>query len=45
MALREHGIDAVEEVKMAVLELDGTISVVPASSVSFRTRRKIRDQA
>lgn len=41
MALREHGIDAVEGVKLAVLELDGTISVVPASSISFRTRRKM----
>lgn len=42
MALREHGIDAVEGVKLAVLELDGSISVVPADSVIFRTRRRMR---
>ena len=29
MALREHGFDKVKEVKLAVLEGDGTISVVP----------------
>jgi uncharacterized membrane protein YcaP (DUF421 family) len=29
MALREHGFDDVSEVKLAVLEGDGTISVVP----------------
>ena len=30
MALREHGVASVADVKMAVLEADGSISVVPA---------------
>ena len=42
MALREHGMDSVEQVKLAVLELDGTISVVPIDSRTVRTRRRIR---
>jgi uncharacterized membrane protein YcaP (DUF421 family) len=42
MALREHGLASVEEVKMAVLELDGTISVVPTDSRTYRTRRQVR---
>jgi uncharacterized membrane protein YcaP (DUF421 family) len=42
MALREHGLDSVEDVKLAVLELDGTISVVPKDSPTIRTRRRVR---
>ncbi len=42
MALREHGVESVEQVKLAVLELDGTISVVPIDSRTVRTRRRIR---
>ena len=41
-ALREHGVDELSEVKSAVLEVDGTISVVPMSAASNRTRRRIR---
>jgi uncharacterized membrane protein YcaP (DUF421 family) len=41
-ALREHGVDDIRTVKMAVLEIDGTISVVPADAQSSRTRRRIR---
>jgi uncharacterized membrane protein YcaP (DUF421 family) len=41
-ALREHGVDDIRSVKMAVLEIDGTISVVPADAQSSRTRRRIR---
>lgn len=41
MALREHGLDDVSEVKLAVLEPDGTISVVPKDSKTVRTRRRI----
>jgi len=41
-ALREHGIDDLQQVKTAVLEVDGTISVVPADAQSSRTRRRIR---
>ncbi len=38
-ALREHGLDDLKTVQMAVLEVDGTISVVPASAGIHRTRR------
>jgi uncharacterized membrane protein YcaP (DUF421 family) len=41
-ALREHGIDELVLVKLAVLEVDGTISVIPAGAPSVRTRRRIR---
>ena len=41
-ALREHGVDDVGAVKDAVLEIDGTISVVPMTAASSRTRRRIR---
>jgi uncharacterized membrane protein YcaP (DUF421 family) len=36
-ALREHGVASLHGVKMAVLEVDGTISVVPLASTSYRT--------
>ncbi len=42
MALREHGVDSIEQVKLAVLELDGTISIVPRDSQTIRTRRRVR---
>jgi len=41
-ALREHGVDDVRAVKLAVLEVDGTISVVPIDAQSSRTRRRLR---
>ena len=41
-ALREHGVAAPDEVRLAVLEVDGTISVVPNDARVFRTRRSIR---
>jgi len=41
-ALREHGVEDLDEVKDAVLEVDGTISVVPTGAGSSRTRRRIR---
>jgi len=40
-ATREHGIDKVENVDLAVLELDGSISVV-SGDFSNRTRKKRR---
>jgi uncharacterized membrane protein YcaP (DUF421 family) len=43
MAMREHGIDSVENVKLAVLETDGSISVVPNESRTLRTRRDVRN--
>lgn len=43
-ALREHGIASVDEVALAVLEPDGSISVVPAESrrTAVRRRRRVR---
>jgi uncharacterized membrane protein YcaP (DUF421 family) len=40
MALREHGIDKVQDVELAVLETDGSISVVPASSNVVHAKRR-----
>jgi len=42
MAMREHGIDSVKDVRLAVLEVDGSISVVPTSSQVIKTRKHIR---
>jgi uncharacterized membrane protein YcaP (DUF421 family) len=44
MALREHGIADVSEVKIAVLESDGSISVVPrdGKQQGRRPRRRMR---
>ncbi len=42
MAMREHGVGDLTEVKMAVLEIDGTISIVPREASTTRTRRKVR---
>lgn len=39
MALREHGVVGVENVRLAVLELDGTISVVSQETGTMRIRR------
>ena len=41
-ALREHGIQDLKTVKLAVLEVDGTISVVASDAHITRTRRRIR---
>lgn len=42
MAMREHGIDKVNDVRLAVLETDGSISVVPATAKIVRTRKHVR---
>lgn len=43
MAIREHGVNTVDEVKFAYLENDGSISVVPKDSPnSYRRRRRVR---
>jgi uncharacterized membrane protein YcaP (DUF421 family) len=42
MAMREHGVDDVSRVKLAVLETDGSISVVPEESRMIRTRKHVR---
>jgi len=41
-ALREHGISDLEEVEMAVLEIDGSISVVPSGSATKRVKRPLK---
>ncbi len=41
-AIREHGLESVKEVKLAVLEIDGSISVVPSGSQVFRSRKHVR---
>ena len=42
MAIREHGVDDLKDVKLGVLEPDSTISIVPTESKLRRTRRKVR---
>jgi uncharacterized membrane protein YcaP (DUF421 family) len=45
MALREHGIADISKVELAVLESDGTISVVPREGSDGhhgRRRRRVR---
>lgn len=42
MSIREHGLDSVRAVQLAVLETDGAISIVPTSSHVMRGRRHIR---
>lgn len=41
-ALREHGVLSLNDVQLAVLEVDGTISVVPKEATVHRTRRRFR---
>ncbi len=41
-AMREHGIGELENVQMAVLEVDGAISIVPKETVVHRTQRRFR---
>lgn len=42
MALREHGIGDVKDVALAVLETDGSISVVATDQKLLRSRHKVR---
>jgi uncharacterized membrane protein YcaP (DUF421 family) len=43
MAIREHGVDKLSEVQQAVLENDGSISVVTkGSGQRYRRRRRVR---
>lgn len=41
-ALREHGVEHPEQVHLANLEVDGSISVVPKSGAPVRRRRRVR---
>jgi len=42
MSMREHGITDLKEVQLAVLEADGTISIVPTTVAMSRTKHRIR---
>jgi uncharacterized membrane protein YcaP (DUF421 family) len=41
-SIREHGLEEVSDVELGVLEVDGTISIVPTEGGTFRTRRRVR---
>ncbi len=40
MAMREHGLDELKDVELAVLETDGSISIIPTSSPPLRSPRR-----
>src|SRR5438445_6738822 len=42
MIVREHGFQSVTDVQLAVLETDGSISIVPAGANVVRTRKHVR---
>jgi uncharacterized membrane protein YcaP (DUF421 family) len=42
MAAREHGISSIKQVKLAVLEVDGSISIIPEGSTIHRIPRHVR---
>jgi uncharacterized membrane protein YcaP (DUF421 family) len=42
MAIREHGLEGVKDVKLGVLEEDGTISVVPKGGKVQKGRHRVR---
>ena len=41
-ALREHGVADLSDVEMAVLEIDGSIGVVPAGGTTKRVRQPVK---
>jgi uncharacterized membrane protein YcaP (DUF421 family) len=44
-AIREHGLEGVPDVRLAVLEVDGTISIVPTTAATtIRTKRRFRQR-
>lgn len=42
MAMREHGVDDLKEVRTAVLETDGSISIVQKNQSVMRTKKRVR---
>ena len=42
MSMREHGIVDLKDVQLAVLEPDGTISIVPTGVAITRTKHRVR---
>jgi uncharacterized membrane protein YcaP (DUF421 family) len=43
-AVREHAVAGLDEVKLAILEVDGTISVVPKGTETIRTHSRFRQR-
>ena len=41
-AIREHGLERLDDVRLAVLEPDGSVSVIPATAPVLRGRRRVR---
>jgi uncharacterized membrane protein YcaP (DUF421 family) len=41
-AAREHGVKDLSEVDTAVLEIDGSVSIIPVTGTKVRTRRRFR---
>ena len=41
-ALREHGVASLEDVEMAVLEIDGSISIVPKQATTHRVKHPLK---
>jgi uncharacterized membrane protein YcaP (DUF421 family) len=41
MAMREHGVEDIGKIKHAVLETDGTISIVTEDTPTTRTKRRV----
>lgn len=41
-ALREHGLTKLEDAEICVLEVDGTISVVPRATTVYRSKRHFK---
>lgn len=41
-AFREHGVSAISDVEMAVLEIDGSISIVPFGGSTTRTKKALK---
>jgi uncharacterized membrane protein YcaP (DUF421 family) len=41
-ALREHGVSTLDDVEMAVLEIDGSISVVPTGGETKHVKRPLK---
>lgn len=42
MAIREHGLESVQDVRLGVLEADGSISVVPKGARTPKRKRFVR---
>ena len=41
-AMRQHGLESVDKVMLAMLEVDGTISIIPRTEPHVRTQKSLR---